>query len=322
MNEEDKFTKLPTCCLTTDEVLPFDIYIKRNGKTVLWRGHDTAVGQKEIEQLTDSGIEYVYVGFAESDRYIEYAEENAQSIIRNKKIPVEYKSFIMDKITGSVLENLFKDPTQKKNAKRLENIIKPMVELLLADKEVKALRFMVEKGDMAFSYIPHSARTCYYTIGLAEMFKHFTTSKLYQIGIAALLHDIGQTLVSPDIREKIGDYSDKQRVEMQRHPIYSVELIRRSELYKLDIATLTAIKSHHELGDKSGYPNHTSLFDLSLESKILAVTHTFESFTIERIHREARKPYDVIKYMLANPDKYPVEIVRKFIKLLGSLETY
>lgn len=322
MSEKTKFSKLPTACLTADEILPFNIYIDRDGKTVLWRGQETGIKQHDIDQLTDSGIKYVYIGFSDKDKYLEYAEENIQKIIKNDKIPTEFKSIILDEVTGAVLGDLFKDSTHKKGAKRLENIIKPMVEFLLSNESVNALRFLVDRGDMVFSYIPHSARTCYYTIALTSMFKAFSNEKLYQIGIAALLHDLGQTLVAVQIREKIGEYNDKERAEMQRHPLYSVELIRRSDLYKLDTCMLIAIKSHHELGDNTGYPNYLSLFELPLEAKILAVTHTFESYTIERIHREAKKPYDVIKYMLANTNKYPTEIVRRFIKLLGKLETY
>ena len=322
MSDISKFCELPTDLLSVIDVLPFKIFITRNGKPILWRGQETSVEKKDIDQLINSGVKQVYLGVDEKGKYLEFAEENATSILESKKISIEFKSYMINEITCSVLENLFKEPTNHNLARRLENIVKPMVELLLADKSMKSLRFLIEQGDMVFSYIPHSARTCYYTIALAETLKTFTNNRLYQMGVAALLHDIGQTLVPTNIREKIGKYSDNERVEMQRHPSYSVDIIHRSEMYDLDKTILTAVKAHHELGDKSGYPHNLPLFDLPLEAQILAVAHTFESYTIERIHREAKKPYDVVKYMLANPDKYPIKIVRSFIEILGKLEAY
>ncbi|MGR3318676.1 MAG: HD-GYP domain-containing protein [Candidatus Anammoxibacter sp.] len=320
--DQDKFNELPAKCLKADELLPFDVYIERDGNTVLWRGSETAVIQDDVDQLVKSGVETVYIGIGDKTKYLEYAEENVLSIVKDKNIPLEFKSRIMSEVANNVLDNLFKDPTNSAAAKRLENIVMPMVELLLANDSVNALRFLIERGDMVFSYVPHSARTCYYTIALAETFDRFSSKKLYELGVAALLHDIGQTLVPTPIREKIGKYTDSERLEMQRHPVYSVDLIHRSGMVTLDRASLAAVKAHHELGDATGYPHKISLFTLPLEAQILAVTHTFESYTIERIHREARRPYDVIKFLLANPGKYPVKIVRKFIDILGKLETY
>ncbi|MGR3219030.1 MAG: HD-GYP domain-containing protein [Candidatus Anammoxibacter sp.] len=320
--KQKKFNELPATCLRADELLPFDVYIERDGNTILWRGQETAVTQADVDILVKSGVKTVYIGIGDKGKYLEYAEKNVLSIVKDKNIPLEFKSFIMSQVANAVLDNLFKDPTNHLTAKRLENVVMPLVELLLANDKVNALRFLIERGDMVFSYVPHSARTCYYTIALAETFDIFSDKKLYQLGIAALLHDIGQTLVATEIREKIGKYTDDERAEMQRHPIYSVELIHRSGMVSIDKAPLAAVKAHHELGDATGYPHKISLFTLPLEAQILAVTHTFESLTIERIHREAKRPYDVIKFMLSNPNKYPVKIVRRFIDILGKLESY
>ncbi len=225
----------------------------------------------------------------------------------------------MSKITNIVLGNKLSTPNLEDATKKLERLIKKAIEKLLTHENITPLRFLLEDGDMEFSYIPHSARTCFYTIKLADAFNDFSIDKLHQIGVAAILHDIGQTLVSMDVRNKIGKYNDDERKEMQRHPIYSVDIIRKSEMFNLDNDILTAVKSHHELGDKTGYPHNLPLFDLPLEAQILAVTHTFDSYTTERIHRKAEKPFVVIKHMLSNPKKFPVSVVKRFIPLLGNM---
>lgn len=320
MKEHPEYNKLPACCLVADKAIPFDIYINHNGKTSLWRKRQTELNQKDIHQLDGYAIKYIYIGFNDNDKYLEYTGQNIQGITTNENTALKFKSSILEKVTKSILEDISKHTSYKRCVKQLESIVKPTVELVLSTENVNTVRFLVEKGDIVFSYIPHSARTCYYTVALAKMFNTFSNEKLYQLGVGTLLHDIGQTMVSTQIREKIGKYTDEERIEMERHPVYSAELIHRSKLFKLDTNTLIAIKSHHESGDKTGYPNHLSLFDLPLEAGILAITHTFDSHTTEKIHREAKKPYDVIKYMLTNTKKYPEEIVQKFIKLLGKLE--
>lgn len=322
MSSLTNYWELHTNCLVADQILPFDVYIWREGKTVLWRGKSTEVSQSDIDKLSDRGVETVVIGIRDKDKYLDYVEPNAHELIMDERIPVEYKSYVVRETTNKILEKLYKEPSDIKTAKRLENIVSPIVELILSSANMAPLRFLLERGDMEFSYAPHSARTCYYTVALASSFKRFSKERLQQLAIAALLHDIGQMIVKPETREKIGKYNEEERREMQKHPAYSVSLVNRSEMYMLDDVMLIAIKSHHELGDRTGYPQKAPLFNLPFEAQILAITHTFESYTIERIHRKSRKSYDVIRFMLSNPNKYPLELVRQFVQVLSKLEAY
>lgn len=319
----NKYWELHTSCLVADQLLPFNVYIWRDGKTVLWRGKLTEVLQKDVQRLSDSGISTVVMEIDDKDKYLEYIEPNTQDIVMNNKVPTEYKSYVVRETTNRILDELYKTPLNMKTAKRLEHVVTPIIELILSSSSMEPLRFLLDRGDMEFSYAPHSARTCYYAIALASSIDNrFSSGQLNQLAMAALLHDIGQILVRPEIREKIGKYTNEERCEMEKHPIHSVNLIKRANLFELNDDMAVAIKAHHELGDRMGYPQQLPLFELSLEANILALTHTFESLTTERIHRRARKSYDVIKYLLANPAKYPLDLVRQFVQVLAKLESY
>lgn len=317
------YWELNTNCLIAGEILPFDVYILREGKTVLWRGKSTEVTQKDIVRLANSGVESVLIGINNKEKYLNYIEPNALELIRNNRISLEYKSYVVRETTNRIIDELYKTPTEIGVAKRLEKVVTGIVELILSSSNMAPLKFLIDKDNLESSYAPHSARTCYYTVALASSYKKkFSKDILKQIAIASLLHDIGQMIVKPEIRKKTGKYTDEERCEMEKHPIYSVNLIKRSEIYDLDDTILMAIKSHHELGDKTGYPQHISLFDLPFEARLLALTHTFESYTIERVHRKARKFYDVIRFILSNPSKYPLDIARQFVHVLSILDSY
>lgn len=322
INEQQQFWELDTRCLIVDKIVPFDVYIQREGKQILWRSQETKILQEDINRLIKTGVKRVVLEIRNKDKFIEYVEPIVQNIIKDTEIPTDFKAFIVRETTNKILNDMTVSPSNPKIARRLETIVNPLVEFITSNPNLEPLRLLLERESLVYSFAPHSARTCYYTIGLAMSIKDFQIERIKQIALAALLHDIGEMLVPAEIREKIGEYTEQERRKMQRHPIYSTELINRSELYELDDTILTAIRAHHELGDKTGYPHHESLFDLPLEAQVLAVTHTFESFTTERVHRKARKSYDVVAYMISNPQKFPVKIVREFIKVLGTLEKY
>lgn len=321
MTKHSKFSKLPAYCLVADEIYPFNIYIKRTSCSVLWKKEQIELNSSDINLLKELKIEYVYMRSSESNKYLEYAEQNIKKVMLNNDIPVGFKSSLMNKLIENIIEDIFIYPSFKRCVNRIENIVNPLIELLLSEKGVNDIRCLIDTGDIVFSYAPHSARTCYYAVALGGTFFEIHNERLFQLCLGAILHDVGQMLVSPHVREKFNKYTDNERIEMQRHPNYSADFIRKLELYKFDNKILTAIKSHHELGDKTGYPNQASLFKLSIESQILAVTHTFDSYTMEKTHRRAKEPFEVIKYMLTHKNKYPEEVVRQFVKLLGELET-
>lgn len=322
MDTKSEYWELLTNCLISDEILPFDVYILREGRTVLWRSKSIGVEQKDIIHLTNLGVRSVIIKVDDKAKFFRYIEPKTLDLIRDETIPLYYRSQIVDETTNNILNELYKAPENMSVAKRLENIVTPIVELIVTNSNVAALKFLIGNDNKECLDAPHCSRTCYYTVALASAYKKtISTKRLNQLAHASLLHDIGKLVIKPEIREKKGTFTDAERYEMQKHPVYSVNLIRKSQMYDFDDVVLIAIKSHHELGDKTGYPKQEPLFNLPLEANIMALTHTFEAFTADKPHRKARKFYDVVRYLLSNPAKYPLDVMRKFVHILSKLET-
>jgi HD superfamily phosphohydrolase YqeK len=75
---------------------------------------------------------------------------------------------------------------------------------------------------------------------------------LYDIGIAALLHDVGKLFVAREIREKEGTLSEQEWEEIRRHTVYGARYLARAEGLTR-IAPLVALE-HHRRYDGQGYP--------------------------------------------------------------------
>ena len=71
MAKLSNYWELHTNCLVADQILPFDVYIWSDGKTVLWRGKSTEVTQKDINKLAERGVETVVIGIRDKEKYIE-----------------------------------------------------------------------------------------------------------------------------------------------------------------------------------------------------------------------------------------------------------
>ena len=99
---------------------------------------------------------------------------------------------------------------------------------------------------------------------------------------AGLLHDIGKLGVSSRILEKNGPLTAEERREVERHPLYSWQILSRIDAFR-DFSRTASL--HHEKLDGSGSPWGVKGEDLSPADRILAVADIFEALTADRPYR-------------------------------------
>lgn len=101
--------------------------------------------------------------------------------------------------------------------------------------------------------------------------------------IAGYLHDLGKLAVPPEILEKPGKLNEQEFNVIRSHVFYSYRLMGNME----DLETINTWSSlHHERLDGKGYPFHFRKEELSLGSRIMAVSDVFTALTEERPYRE------------------------------------
>src|ERR1700680_299030 len=96
----------------------------------------------------------------------------------------------------------------------------------------------------------HSTRLAEWAVRVARKLG-IPEDDLYQLEVAALLHDIGKIGVPDSILKKEGKLTDAERALMNKHPEYSWSILRL--LPGLEKASLYALH-HHESFNGAGYP--------------------------------------------------------------------
>jgi HD-GYP domain-containing protein (c-di-GMP phosphodiesterase class II) len=105
--------------------------------------------------------------------------------------------------------------------------------------------------------------------------------RLYRAG---LLHDIGKLGVSNRILDKPGNLTPEEWIEVRRHPLHSLEILRRVSAFG-DLAWMAAV--HHEALDGSGYPWRLTATQLDPAARTLAVADIYDAITEDRPYRPA-----------------------------------
>ena len=135
--------------------------------------------------------------------------------------------------------------------------------------------------------------------------------RLIELGVAALLHEIGMIKLPPQIYLSRRALQPQERKAILSHPILSYNLLKSFD-FPLTI-TLAALE-HHERENGSGYPRNLTGDRISLYAKIIAVACSYEALSAQRPHKEAKDGYTGMLELLKNEGKqYDDTIVRALV---------
>lgn len=149
------------------------------------------------------------------------------------------------------------------------------------EEAVRALVGLIEAKDTYTAL--HSKNVCTYATQIAKQLR-MTESEIFNISLAALLHDLGKVKIPLQIINKPGRLSDSEFHTIQLHPEFACDML--DGFVQLgDICEM--IRHHHERLDGRGYPDGISEEYLSVGSRILAVADTYDAMTTNRSYRKA-----------------------------------
>jgi putative nucleotidyltransferase with HDIG domain len=109
---------------------------------------------------------------------------------------------------------------------------------------------------------------------------------------AALLHDLGKLRVPNSILDKPGRLTAAEWKIVEEHPRLTREILSRIRSFG-DLAWIAG--AHHERLDGSGYPDHLTAPDLSLEARIVAVGDVYAALIEDRPYRPGMDPEAAVR---------------------------
>ncbi|MEN6350852.1 MAG: HD-GYP domain-containing protein [Syntrophomonas sp.] len=156
---------------------------------------------------------------------------------------------------------------------------------LLLDNILNNRNVLIQMEDIrSFSdYVfTHSINVAVYSI-MAGISLGYSQSSLADLGLGALLHDIGMLALDAHILNDPQALSIVEREQINLHPELGFNLLRQQR----EISTLSAhvAYQHHERVDGKGYPRGLDGSQILDYAKIVAVTDTFDAVISDRPHR-------------------------------------
>jgi HD-GYP domain-containing protein (c-di-GMP phosphodiesterase class II) len=177
---------------------------------------------------------------------------------------------------------------KRKERLKASGIAATVAELVQAfKKEGEALLVLAALREQDEYTFTHAANVCILTLAQA-MSLGISGQLLNDIGIAAMLHDVGKMFVPEEILTKPDRLTDAEFEQMKRHPVLGARyLMETPGLPRL--AAMVAFE-HHLRFDQSGYPDIPLGCQQTAASQMTAIADCFDAMRTRRPYQEPRDP--------------------------------
>ncbi len=171
------------------------------------------------------------------------------------------------------------------------------------------------KAHHAYTFT-HIINVCILTVAQIEALGGDATA-LREFGLASMMHDIGKTVLPPELLSKTGKLTDEELALIRRHPQDGVHILRETAGVP-DLALIVALE-HHMRYNHSGYPRRRQPRPLHPCSLMTNLADTYDAMRSRRTYQEEFPPETVAAVISdkAGTDYHP-QLALAFLRLMGA----
>jgi len=204
--------------------------------------------------------------------------------------------------------------TNLKKAKRAVQMIVDQV--LTNETSIMGLTTLRDYDEYTFT---HSVNVCIFAVALGRKMG-LSKLQLYDLGLTALLHDIGKARVPLEVLNKADGLTDDEWRMLQTHTWRGALTLFGLRAYdEIPYRSILVAHEHHMKTDLTGYPRSIRPRSLGILSRLVAVADGFDAATSRRAYQTIPiEPDEVLREMWENPRRgYDPMIVKALINLIG-----
>ncbi|MGE5632292.1 MAG: HD domain-containing phosphohydrolase [Caulobacteraceae bacterium] len=160
----------------------------------------------------------------------------------------------------------------------------------------------------------HTERMRALALKLGERLK-LSESKLDELSIAVLMHDIGKIAIPDETLLKQGKLNENEWATVKRHPEIGYHII----LSSLRMASIAEyILSHHERWDGEGYPRQLKGENIPMISRIISIVDAYDVMLHNKPYgKTVSKTEAINELQRCSGSQFDPQLVNEFIKMIN-----
>lgn len=248
-----------------------------------------------INKLIGIGIIYLYI-----------KDSNLEDIKPEDSEFIEFKSEAVKSLSKVFSKLQYSDTICIKNTL---SVISEMIEYLIDNKEINSSYLLELKTFDNYTYI-HSLNTCVLALFFGVQMS-YSRPMLIDLGMGAMLHDIGKTRVPIEVLNKRGKLTSEEFGIIKKHPELGYKMVRNVK--EMNDRSRAIILEHHERIDGKGYPHGLKGNRIHKFSKITCISDVYDALVSDRVYRKGIVANEAYEFILGGAGSFfDLELVNLF----------
>ncbi|WP_420264052.1 HD-GYP domain-containing protein [Candidatus Magnetominusculus dajiuhuensis] len=281
----------------------------------------TDMGIKEVSIDTSKGLDVVSAPSEEKVRheidvkFMKQAEGLGEPIREVPLVEEIRKANVIRAEAKLTIKNVLADVRLGNQVRidQVQDVVPKMTDSIFRNKDALLGLSRIKTMDEYLFF--HSVSACVLLVSLSHAL-NITREQINEIGIGALLHDIGKVKVHPDILNKPGKLTDEEFAKMKDHVTLGYDILKGTA--GIPEAALLVTHQHHERFDGSGYPNKLKGNKLSLYGQMASIVDVYDALTSDRCYHKGMESTDALRKIFEwSQFHFDPVIVQHFIRCVG-----
>lgn len=288
-----------------------------NGRVLLKAG--VTLTENLIQKLTGNQITCVYV---EDDYSIGEIHDVISPELRNKAVREVKNVFesVQQEIKGqlkelesdkSALKKRLMLMTDQKYFEKINSVIEEMMSDLAKNHD--AMIGLVDIKSMNGYLYQNAVQTTVLSLVVGADMK-MNNKELKDLAIGAMLHDIGLSMIDPNLWVYREEFTEEEREMYETHPVLGYQFMKETSM--LPATATIGILEHHESYDGSGYPMGRKGDKIHRNARIIAIANAYDMMT-SGIDGNLISPNEAIEYIMGNSGNdgmFDIEMATRFVR--------
>lgn len=288
---------LPIDHVTAGMVLGRTVY-DASGATLLTSG--TTLQTQYIDRLKELGYPALYIRSPYESEEYDYAE------------PVRQETRL--RIQASLLDlagNFSAKGAPTQRFRVIDELVNELVDEILANADLLLSIAEIRSLD-SYTFV-HSINTCILSV-MAALSLGYERGRLVDLGIGAILHDLGKMFIPPEILNKPGVLTSEEFETVKTHSQRGYALLRD----QVNLLSAHVAYQHHERCNGSGYPRGLKNEEIIPFARLVAVADSFDAMTSDRVYSRAKFPEEAAGVLLSEaPGAYDLDCVKAVVRCVA-----
>lgn len=253
------------------QAVNFDVFIKISDRHIHYIKKADPFDGDRIISLKTKGVKKLFIPVESETDYLAYLDAGLDQLKDTKVTLADRADIARDSVMTSA-ENASKNIQTESGFRQTEGQIHKILDFLTSENG--AMKQILSTSGVAADVFHHTTHVVTLSLSLAGKLGVVDPKTLLNLGMGALLHDIGKEGLDLDNALPRESMNPDQLKTYMRHP--EAALMKAQNKPYINSQVLELILNHEEIGEGNGFPGKKRLKTLSQSQQILNLCNEYD----------------------------------------------